>query len=107
MIARVGPGMAAQGASRSPLNVVGGGLAAVVYQARAPPDLVTADSNYVLTKRARRGLRLWFREALFEGCGWPNDHHVAAGRSAICDPVDAKRSAAGTLQMRNWWGPQG
>jgi|SRR5580704_589040 hypothetical protein len=47
------------------------------------------------------------REALFEGCGWPNDHHVAAGRSAICDPVDAKRSAAGTLQMRNWWGPQG
>jgi len=32
---------------------------------------------------------------LFEGCRWPNDHHVAAGRSAIFDPVKARRSADG------------
>ena len=39
------------------------------------------------------------REEFFEGYGRPNDHHVAAGWRAIFDPVDAKRSAAGTLQM--------
>jgi len=35
------------------------------------------------------------REELFEGCRWPNDHHIAAGRSAIFDPVKARRSADG------------
>jgi hypothetical protein len=33
------------------------------------------------------------REEFSEGCGWPDDHHVA-GR-AIFNPVEAKLSAAG------------
>jgi hypothetical protein len=44
------------------------------------------------------------REKIFEGYGWPDDHHVAAGRRAIFDPVEAKRSAAGGIvdEPRQW-----
>jgi hypothetical protein len=38
------------------------------------------------------------REELFEGCRWPNDHHIAAGRSAIFAPVKARRSADGDAE---------
>jgi hypothetical protein len=30
------------------------------------------------------------RDKILEGYGWPDDHHVAAGRSSIFDPVEAK-----------------
>ena len=36
------------------------------------------------------------RDKIFEGYGWPDDHHVAAGRRAF-HPVDAKRSAGGVV----------
>jgi hypothetical protein len=50
-------------------------------------------------EEVRRGAETMVRKALFEGRGWPNNHHVAAGRRAIFNPVDANRSAAGTLPM--------
>jgi hypothetical protein len=35
------------------------------------------------------------REELFEGCGWPNHHHIAAGRSAMFHPMGARRNIVG------------
>jgi hypothetical protein len=66
-----------------------------VYNAGGLADLVAAHGNHALEQRHAAGQDTMVREKVFEGCRWPDDHHVATGRSAIFDPVEAKLSAAG------------
>jgi hypothetical protein len=81
---------------------LGGDRAIDVYNAGGPADLVVAHGNHTPERRHAAGQETMVREKIFKRCGWPDDHQVAAGRSEIFDPVEAKPSAAGGA----WWGPQ-
>jgi hypothetical protein len=65
-----------------------------VYNAGGPADLLVAHGNHAPERRHAAGQETRVREKIFERCGWPDDHQVAAGRSEIFDPVEAKLSAA-------------
>jgi hypothetical protein len=55
IVTRVAPGRAAARPSRVTVERLGGGLAALIYRARKPTNMVTGDGNYVLPKGMPRG----------------------------------------------------
>jgi hypothetical protein len=58
-------------------------------------DLVAAHGNHALEQRQAAGHDTVVCEKIFAGCGWPDEHRVAAGRSAIFDREEGQRSAGG------------
>jgi hypothetical protein len=90
--------MAAEGSSRSRSRGLVAGLSALVYQAREPPDVVTADGNCVLTKRVPQGGTPWFGRSF---------SRVSDGRTTTmsprteCDfrPVEASGALPEAAQM--------
>jgi hypothetical protein len=60
ILTTVAPGRAAASAFKVTVERLGGSLAALVYHAREPTNVITGDGNYVLPKRMPRGRRPWF-----------------------------------------------